>query len=229
MSNAAINAVVERSRSRGIARLVLVLLADRADDSGKTWCGTRDIAARANIGRANVARVLKELCGLGELAVEHGAGRHGTHVYRISPGIMAKPHQDEAASPRSEGCVMVKRGMLQGEAHTPINPKEPQKETVVELPFSSPEFREAWKNWCQHRKEKRQALTPTATRQQLAKLSGLGERRAVLALEHSLACGYLGVFEPKAAAEKPHYTPDGRPMNEAARRVAAAKRFVSPL
>jgi len=229
VSNAAITAVVDRSKARGIARLVLVVLADRADESGKTWCGTQDIARRANIGRANVARVLKDLCTLGELTVEHGAGRHGTHVYRISPGIMAKPSQAETASPRSEGCFKVKQRVLRDEAHTPLYPIEPTKAAVVELPFSSPEFDESWKDWMRHRKEKRQALTPTAIRQQLAKLAEMGEERARAALSHSIACGYTGLFEPRAVAEKPRYLPDGSPRNDAARRLVAAKPSVSPL
>ncbi len=225
MSNAAINAVVAHSRSRGIARLVLVLLADRADPSGSTWCGTRDIATRAGIARTNVSRVVNELRALGELEVRRGAGRHGTNIYTISPRLMTMQPPATPVSPRSEESLTTKQPPSQGDAHTPLNPIEPQKQ----LPFSSPEFAEAWKTWLQHRKEKRQPLTPTATRRQLEKLAALGEARALAALHHSLASGYTGLFEPKAPPEKPRYLPDGRPMNAAAERLAPPTLDRSPL
>lgn len=60
-----------------------------------------------------------------------------------------------------------------------------------------PQFREAWEKWKQHRAEKRKPLTPTSTAQQFAELAKLGLERAVAAIEHSIAQGYQGIFEPK--------------------------------
>jgi hypothetical protein len=116
---------------------------------------------------------------------------------------------------------------------TQKNPKGAKRERFdagsVSLPFSSTQFSESWKSWIQHRKEKRQSLTPTATRQQLAKLGDMGEARAIAAISHSVASGYTGIFEPKSQAEKPKYSPDGRPLNTAARLATSAKRKESPL
>jgi hypothetical protein len=92
----------------------------------------------------------------------------------------------------------------------------------VELPFSSKAFSEAWKSWIQHRREKRQRLTPTATRLQLSKLLAMGEPKAIAAIEHSIRGNYQGIFEARDA-EKPRYSPIGQPLNEAARRQAASK------
>lgn len=58
-------------------------------------------------------------------------------------------------------------------------------------------FREAWALWQQHRRERRQALTPTATAQPLADVANLGEARAVAAIRHSIASGYQGIYERK--------------------------------
>ena len=66
------------------------------------------------------------------------------------------------------------------------------------------EFREAWGEWQQHRREIKKAMTPTAARQQLAKLAEMGPQRAVAALKHSMANGWQGVFEPQSGQRKGH-------------------------
>jgi hypothetical protein len=71
------------------------------------------------------------------------------------------------------------------------------KEDSNELPFQSSDFVLFWNNWKQHRKEKKQPLTPTARKQQLENLKAMGEKRAIAALKHSMANGWLGIFEPK--------------------------------
>lgn len=67
-------------------------------------------------------------------------------------------------------------------------------------------FRSAWSDWQMHRREIKKPLTPTAVKQQLAKLAGMGPDRAVEALRHSMANGWQGIFEPdrsRAAARNP--------------------------
>jgi len=69
----------------------------------------------------------------------------------------------------------------------------------LELPaeIDTPAFREAWERWQQHRREKRQPMTATASRQQLKKLAAMGETRAIAAIDDSTASGYTGIFEQK--------------------------------
>jgi len=76
-------------------------------------------------------------------------------------------------------------------------PPKPPSEAVNILPSSldTEAFRAAWAQWQQHRREKRQPLTPTAVKQQLKKLEGWGHDRAVAAIAHSVAQGYTGLFE----------------------------------
>lgn len=62
--------------------------------------------------------------------------------------------------------------------------------------MATPDVRAAWSDWLQHRRERKPRVTPMAARQQVAKLSSLGPRRAVDALRHSISGGYQGIFEP---------------------------------
>ena len=74
--------------------------------------------------------------------------------------------------------------------------KQKQIEKKIELPFSSKEFAAAWGDWESHRREIKKRLTPTATSAQLKKLSAMGEARSIAAIEHSVASGYQGIYEP---------------------------------
>jgi len=75
--------------------------------------------------------------------------------------------------------------------------KSKDKETPFPpLPFLSEEFTKAWADWEQHKKEKRDKLTPTAVKKQFKKLAVMGETRAIAAIEHSIANGYQGIYEP---------------------------------
>ena len=70
------------------------------------------------------------------------------------------------------------------------------------LPFTSPEFVEAWGRWRQHRKERRKPLTPTSVKLQFAELAEMGEARAVRAINHSVAKGWEGIHEPSGSAAR---------------------------
>jgi hypothetical protein len=87
------------------------------------------------------------------------------------------------------------------------NTKPPTPFPAIPGSLDCDEFAAAWKLWLTHRKEKRQPITPTSAAQQLKKLATMGLKRAIEALEHSIANGWTGVFEPserKAAnATKP--------------------------
>ena len=81
--------------------------------------------------------------------------------------------------------------------------KNPTKKTpaVAPLPFSSPEFSEAWNDWESVRKEKKKPITPTAKKLQCEMLAKMGESRAIATLKHSTAGSYAGLFEPDSARD----------------------------
>lgn len=66
-------------------------------------------------------------------------------------------------------------------------------------------FISAWKKWQQYRRELRKPLTVTGAETCLKQLSGMGESKAIVAIENSMAKGWQGIFEPDKAvqAKKP--------------------------
>jgi hypothetical protein len=101
---------------------------------------------------------------------------------------------------------------------SPTKARKPKTKSEPEpvLPFTSPAFREAWTAWVRHRKEIRKPLTPTASERQLKKLADMGEARAIAALDHSMANGWQGIFEPYASKPTPNQapTPKYRPAGQ---------------
>lgn len=77
------------------------------------------------------------------------------------------------------------------------------------LPFQSEEFRAAWNDWTQHRREKKKPLTETSMSHQFKALNEWGETRSIAAINHSVKNGYTGIFEPspgRATNGKPQMT-----------------------
>lgn len=95
MSVEATRSVWRHSQSRGTARLVLLAIADNADDGGLAFPGHEHIAEKCLISRRSVIDNIKGLEGSGELGVRHR--RNVGNVYRIMlgelPEIHAKHHQ----------------------------------------------------------------------------------------------------------------------------------------
>ena len=83
MSNAALTAVFTHSKSEGLARLIMLSIADRADNQGRAYCGASDLSRRTNADRRNVFRALKTLRGR-ELEVLPKKGMGGCNAYRIT-------------------------------------------------------------------------------------------------------------------------------------------------
>ena len=86
MSNAALNAVFAHSKSEGLARLIMLSIADRADNQGRAYCGASDLSRRTNADRRNVFRALKSLREMkpAEIEVLPRKGIGGCNAYRIT-------------------------------------------------------------------------------------------------------------------------------------------------
>jgi len=86
MSNTALTAVFTHSKSEGLARLIMLSIADRADNEGRAYCGASDLSRRTNADRRNVFRALKSLREMvpAEIEVLPRKGISGCNAYRIT-------------------------------------------------------------------------------------------------------------------------------------------------
>ena len=77
------------------------------------------------------------------------------------------------------------------------NEKNEKNQPVgVDLPFNSEAFNAAWKDWRDHRKAMKRAMTPRAEQLAINKLPG-NEAEAIRWINHAIEKGWQGIYEPK--------------------------------
>lgn len=101
--------VWELSNQRGNDLLMLLAIADFADDDGNAYPSVQTLATKCRMKPRNANVILAALRESGELEVRQNEGPHGTNRYRIVfPGL-----------PLQNLTGMQKRASLQKRASTP--------------------------------------------------------------------------------------------------------------
>jgi hypothetical protein len=103
--------------------------------------------------------------------------------------------QCNAAVTDGNAALTQERDIAEAEAEADTKKKPVAVAPVV--PFDSPEFANAWAEWQQHRKEKRQKLTASTIKRQFAQFQKWGEPKSISAIELAIEKGWTGLFEPK--------------------------------
>lgn len=87
---------------------------------------------------------------------------------------------------------------------TNVSPPAPKLDSVecLALPdkLRTDAFQVAWARWVQHRREIKHPLKPTQADALLRKFFAWGPERSVIAIDHSVANGWRGIFEPDEGA-----------------------------
>lgn len=82
------------------------------------------------------------------------------------------------------------------------------------------EFWREWRDWCEHRREKRATLTKLTVKLQIEWCESIGLKRAIAAIKHTIFKGWAGLQEPVGRNGKP---PPPEPNRPSAKDVAANK------
>lgn len=103
MSNHWLNHVWKSNKHKGNARLVLLAIADHANEEGECWPSVLRIADHANISKRQAIRIIANLEADGSIGIQRGDGRNHTSIYKIKGDIamspLAKENSDITASP----------------------------------------------------------------------------------------------------------------------------------
>lgn len=195
---------------------VYIVEADNA--TGELNWGATKIAEAAGLGERAVQKANATLVSRGVIRRTPGDGQYGVDS-AITTLLVIPPQRVNACAPvegvnggaRVNACApprVNRRAPTGAQACAPFN-KEllptsltrglPSAGDAVATPpeLDTPAFRSAWAGWETHRREIRKRLTPLAVTTQLKQLASLGPARAVAAIEHSIANGYTGIYEPK--------------------------------
>lgn len=91
MSLTALTHVWKYSEQRHSTLLLLLAMADFADDYGRCWASVNTLARKARISERRVVDLVAILERAGEIAVDKGAGPRGVNVYLIVGGAEIAP------------------------------------------------------------------------------------------------------------------------------------------
>ena len=75
--------VWKTSRQSGNELLLLLAIADIADDDGVAWPGITSLAKKTRLAKRTVYRLISHLIAEGELEVTAGKGRGKTNLYKV--------------------------------------------------------------------------------------------------------------------------------------------------
>src|SRR5687767_11875054 len=113
------------SKARGGDLLVLLGIADFANDEGIAYPSIATLAAKARLTVRNTQRAIRRLVSLGELTIDEGRGPHGTHIYKI--GI---ERDVDVPTDNSTGVTKCRDDIRSSKGVT-SQPSKPSEETVI--------------------------------------------------------------------------------------------------
>lgn len=178
-------------------KLVLLKLADSANDQGVSWPHVETIARDAGISRASVFRAIAKLKNDGHLTTRKG--QHGTEYCLTMRQETVSPC-DSTVSPCDPKSLTVRPTVYKGTVSEPNKVQLPPNK--VQLPFEDQRFVALWEAWVTHRKQLRKPLTQTTIKLQLAKLAKWGVEKSCASIQQSLEAGWQGLFDSAPQPKK---------------------------
>lgn len=148
----------ERAPYTAGSLLVLLALADWANDEGVAWPSMDRLAEKARIDRRSAQRIVRQLAKDGVLVLEEGGGRSKQHKYRIQTETVANCRPlaeiNGDISTTERATFRAQRATSDAETVTPMSPDplvEPSEEPLVEPPAELRVF-QFWKEHLNHPK-----------------------------------------------------------------------------
>lgn len=206
-----------------LRKLVLIKLADNANDMGECWPSYQHIADQCEIGRSTVKVHIRELekCGLLRREFRRKGELNQSNLFHLSlaggaaaalPGAAGNPGGGAGAAPRnSHSFEPVIEPVKQPVAKAPSRKKAKAEKFDPMTAKPANVSATAWTDWCQHRKEIRKSLTATTCARQGKTLAGHHDADAVI--NQSISNGWTGLFPEKVlpgakASAQRHAGPD---------------------
>ena len=194
-------------------KLVLLALADNANDQGECYPSLTNIATRCEMHRTTVVRSIQALEAAGHVSRTVRMGRNTVYQVRPSQAATSSTERLVADSYQSQGATNPSQAATSPSPLINPSPSEnrhkPSKgkrregknpETVPDEPPPSNLNVEAWHRWVQYRKQIRKPIHPASWLGAQRKLAAFGTDQAAV-VEQSIADGYQGLFPLKTGSK----------------------------
>jgi hypothetical protein len=172
------------------------------------WPSQTTLANVMNTTTRSVRSYQTELERLGIIKVEIGVGRGSTNRYRLN--LEALPKKAEGISAISNDANQKSGSRFRSNAEdisdekrkpfpTERTGKEHKKEQAFSFPseLNNEQFKTAWIQWVEYRREMKKRLAPSTASKQLARLATFGSAKSIQAIENSISNGWQGLFDPE--------------------------------
>lgn len=197
--------VWERDDLDPYERLVMLSLADHADDEGTCYPSISRLCKRTGMKERGVQNVVRRLDEKGLVRVAKNEGRKGANLYTLTPALNAGGAPQSTPAPDAPPHQMHPRTPLQSPPHpitcTPAPGAPEPSRNVIEpsVPPKSPTAilaevagEEAASEFVAHRLELKKPLTGRAAVRMANRLSQHSDPAAVL--DFSIENGWQGIF-----------------------------------
>ncbi len=139
MSVKVMGRVWDDSGIKGSAKLLLLAIADFADDNGKAWPSVETLARKIGMGERNTRYMLRALEEQGRLSIDLSAGPKGSSMYRVlAPnGGQSLPPANHVADTEGGQNTTQRGGKTRHKSRNPIAP-DPSYDPLYDPPQGQP-------------------------------------------------------------------------------------------
>ena len=218
------------------AKLVLLALADYADDRNQCWPSYETLADKCDISRTSVYSAIKDLksAALIRVTQRREDDKQLSNLYTLLTKKKAVKQADQSSDQSSDlssdlssdqssdVCTQTVNRTVNRTVNQ--NPKEKggvQKSKEVEFPseLDTPEFRKQWELYESYRTENRyKRLKPSSVITKLNEMAEWGHETAMDAVRQTIGNGWQGIFAPKSIPSKPRAEGAPQPKESSAQK-----------
>ena len=176
--------------------LVLLALADNADDTGKCWPSYETISKKSRVTRRHVIRIINKLCNDGYLEKKQRYQTSNMYIINLEMigGDTVSLVTDNVTRPSDIGDTpLVTSTSYKPSVNHKLEPSIPDNLNVES-------FLLVWEEWKQYRKEIKKPLKATSIKYQMKKLKKYTPETAAAMLVQSIENQWQGIFELKNGA-----------------------------
>lgn len=118
------------------------------------------------------------------------------------PEPQQEPEQEQKPEPRKRSAAIAAGDVRPAQVSNRKALGKAQAPITIPAELGTPEFAQAWAEWKEHLRQKRRPMKPLQESKSLATWAAVGVERTIAAINHSVANGYQGLFEPNAKGNR---------------------------
>lgn len=202
MSIKLMSAVWERSDISSTQKLVLLALADWANDDGLCWPSIDRLAQKTGMAGRSVQRIIRDLEQVGLVKRDEVVGK-GNRYWVLTP--LTDCHPRHSVTPPLTECHPTPDTVSPNTPKTPHLPVNVIRGLPDWLPL------DAWDGWLEMRRAKKKPMTGRAMHRALNKLEAMREAGQDIAevLDRSTMNGWTDIYEIKGGSNNGNKKADG--------------------